>query len=186
MARANGLGMDLLQIESSGWWQVIALVLVEFAALVLVIYLGRLRRRRWLRGATLGSANLALRRDPKWVSREIERLCAGDEPNATLIKQMSAEDRALFEVSLIDALNRGTREGQHRLRSALIKYGYDEQCSRRVMSEDLSDRVRATALLNLLRPQWRDTPIDPEQRAGDEGRPRARAAGRATGPPDVE
>jgi len=34
---------------------------------------------------------------------------------------MSSEERALFEVSLIDALNRGTREEQHRLRSALIR-----------------------------------------------------------------
>ena len=126
---------------------------------------------------------MASRRDPKWVSREVERLCAGEDPSEPLIKQMSAEDRALFEVSLIDALNRSTREGQHRLRSALIKYGYDEYCARRVMSEDLSDRVRATALLTLLRPQWRQ--VDPEQRPGDEGVLRARAAGRSTGPLDM-
>ena len=178
--------MDLLHIESSGWSLVIALALVELAALVLVICLGRLRRGRWLRGANLGSVKVASRRDPKWVSREIERLCSGVGPSAPLIKRMSAEDRALFEVSIIDALNGGTRECQHRLRSALIKYGYDDQCSRRVMSQDFSDRVRATALLNLLRPQWRDTPIENEELAGGEGRLRARAAGRVTGPLDAE
>lgn len=154
--------MYLLELETSSWRLVAALALFELLALVFLIYLGRLRRRRRLRGSNLGSVEVASRRDPKWAAREIERLCSGEDPNEPLIKQMSAEDRALFEVSIIDALNGATREGQHRLRSALIKYGYDEQCSRRVMSQDLSDRVRATALLNLLRPQWRDTMVDPE------------------------
>jgi len=153
--------MDLFQLESSWWWFVSALALLELGALAFLIYLGKLRRRRWPRGASLSPVGVASHRDPKWVSREIERLCSGQDPNEPLIKQMSAEDRALFEVSVIDALNNRMREGQHRLRSALIKYGYDEQCSRRVMSQDFSDRVRATALLNLLRPQWREEPIDP-------------------------
>ncbi len=104
------------------------------------------------------------RRDPKWVSREIQRLCSGQYPIEPMIQRMSPEERAMFEVAVIDALNRGEREAQHRLRSALIKYGYDEQCARRVMIEDLSDRVRATALLGLLRPQLPDGAIDPEQR----------------------
>jgi len=129
---------------------------------------------------------VALRRDPKWVSREIERLCSGLDPTEPRIKRMSAEDRALFEVSVIDALNNRAREGQHRLRSALIKYGYDEQCARRVMSEDISDRVRATALLRVLRPQWREEPIDPEQRSRREDSRRALVAGRATGSLDTE
>ena len=180
------MGMDLPRTESSWWWLVIALALLELAALAFVIYLGRLRRRLSPRAGQLSSVNVTSRSDPKWVSREIERLSSGGDPNEALMKQMSAEDRALFEVSIIDALNAGTREDQHRLRSALIKYGYDEQCSRRVMSEDFSDRVRATALLNLLRPQWQDTPIDPEQRGGGEGKPRARAASRPTGPLDPE
>ncbi len=153
--------MDLLQLESSWWWFVSALALLELAALAFLIHLVKLRRRRWPRGARLSPVGVPSHRDPKWVSREIERLCSGQDPNEPLIKQMSAEDRALFEVSVIDALNNRTREGQHRLRSALIKYGYDEQCSRRVMSQDFSDRVRATALLSLLRPQWREEPIDP-------------------------
>jgi len=179
--------MDLLQIESSWWWWfVAAVVLLELAALAFLIYLGKLRRRRWPGGPSLGGVDVALHRDPKWVSREIERLCCGQDPNESLIKQMSAEDRALFEVSIIDALNNRTREGQHRMRSALIKYGYDEQCARRVMSEDLSDRVRATALLNLLRPRWREEPIDPERPSSQNGPLRARAAGSATGPVDTD
>jgi hypothetical protein len=99
---------------------------------------------------------------------------------------MSGEDRALFEVSIIDALNRGTREGQHRLRSALIKYGYDEQCSRRIMSEDFSDRVRATQLLNLLRPQGRDKQTDADRRLCFEGSMKPEEASRAPVPSDPE
>lgn len=152
--------MHLLQIESTLWRSVIALAIIGVTALGLIFFFGRFRRRGSQRRPRPGSVNAASRRDPKWVSREIERLCSGEEPDAPLIRHMSIEDRALFEVSIIDALNRGTREGQHRLRSALIKYGYDEQCSRRVMSEDFSDRVRATQLLNLLRPQGRDKQID--------------------------
>jgi len=178
--------MDLLQLGSSWWWLVAALALFGLVALVFVIYLRMLRQRRRLRGTNLGSVEVASRDDPKWVSREIERLCSGEDLNELLIKKMSAEERALFEVSIIDALNSTTREGQHRLRSALIKYGYDEQCSRRVMSQDLSDRVRATALLNLLRPQERDAKDDPEQRTSGEGTLRARAASRASGPLDLE
>jgi len=167
--------MDLLQLESSWWWFVSAFALLELGALAFLVYLGKLRRRRWPRGVSLNPVGVSSHRDPKWVSREIERLCSGQDPNEPLIKEMSAEDRALFEVSVIDELNHRTREGQHRLRSALIKYGYDEQCARRVMSEDLSDQVRATALLSLLRPQWREEPIDPEQRSS-----------RAKGPLDME
>lgn len=178
--------MDLLQLESSWWWFVTAFALLELAALAFLFYLGKLRRRRWLRGTSLGTVVVVLHRDPKWVSREIERLCSGQDPNEPLVKQMSAEDRVLFEVSVIDALNNRTREGQHRLRSALIKYGYDEHCARRVMSEDLSERVRATALLSLLRPQWREEPIDSEQRSSREGSLRTLPASRASGPLDVE
>ncbi len=186
LTSANAPGMDLLQLGSSWWWLVAALALFGLVALVFVIYLRMLRQRRRLRGTNLGSVEVASRDDPKWVSREIERLCSGEDLNELLIKKMSAEERALFEVSIIDALNSTTREGQHRLRSALIKYGYDEQCSRRVMSQDLSDRVRATALLNLLRPQERDAKDDPEQRTSGEGTLRARAASRASGPLDLE
>jgi hypothetical protein len=127
---------------------------------------------------------VALRGDPKRVLCEIDRLCSGEDANGSLIKLMSAADRALFEVSIIDALNSRSREAKHRLRSALIKCGYDEHCARRVMSEDLSDRVRATTLLNLLRPQWRDAPLDAEdRRSGDLA---ALAPNRATGRVDPD
>jgi hypothetical protein len=178
-------GMDLFQGESSWWWLVTALALFELGALVFLMRLGSLRRRRWLRGVNAGSVVVASRGHPKGVTHEVERLCSGEDPSEALIKRMSAEDRALFEVSLIDALNSSTRERQHRLRSALIKCGYDELCARRVMSEDLADRVRATALLTLLRPQWRKTEIDSEQRPSDESMRRARAATRVTGPLDM-
>jgi hypothetical protein len=177
-------GIDLFQGESSWWWVVTALALFELVALFLMC-LGSLRRRRWLTGANRGSVVVPSRRHSEGVSREVERLCAGEDPSERYIKQMSAEERALFEVSLIDALNSTTRERQHRLRSALIKCGYDELCARRVMSEDLADRVRATALLTLLRPQWRKTHIDPEQRPSDEGMLRVCAATRVTGPLDM-
>jgi len=119
------------------------------------------------------------------VAWEIERLCSGENPDGRLAKQMSTADRALFEVSIIDALNNRSREGQHRLRSALIKCGYDEQCARRVMSEDLSDRVRATALLKLLRPQWRGAG-DIAQRTEDDSAARTAAANRANGHVDSD
>jgi len=171
--------MDLFRIESSAWRLFDATAVPAF-----MIFLSRLRRRFWPERSNLCSSRAVSRRGPKWVAREIARLCAGDEPDELLSKQMAPEDRALFEVSIIDVLNRGTRKDQHRLRSALIKYGYDEQCSRRVMSPDFSDRVRATALLNLLRPQWRDTSANPEQHPGQAGKLKARVAGSATGPHD--
>ncbi|MFY9574772.1 MAG: hypothetical protein WAV20_25500, partial [Blastocatellia bacterium] len=54
--------------------------------------------------------------------------------------------------------------------------GYDEQCARRVMSESLTELVRASALLSLLRPQWRDQLIEAEQPSTDEGTAQVRAA----------
>jgi len=174
-------GIDLFQIESTSVWFASFFAL---SAVLFLLYLRRLNGRRQSRMVDSGLSNVP-RRDANWISIEIERLIAGVDLNEALIKQMSSEERALFEVSIIDALNEGNREGQHRLRSALIKYGYDEQCSRRVMSENLSDRIRATALLTLLRPQWRDTRDDNELgEPVDESR-RARAAKRSTGPLDL-
>jgi hypothetical protein len=108
--------MGLLQLDTTWWWFATALALLELAALAFVLYLAKLRRRRWPRDPGLMSADQNLRLDPKWVSREIERLCSGQDLTEQLIKQMSPEDRALFEVSVIDALNNRSRS-QHRLRS---------------------------------------------------------------------
>lgn len=186
LANAHVPGMDLFQLESSWLWLVTAFALLELAALMAVFYLGRLRRRRGPGSAGLNPVVVPLYRDPKWVSCEIERMCSGRDANEPLIKQMSAAERALFEVSVIDALNNRTREDQHRLRSALIKYGYDENCARRVMCADLSDRVRACALLGLLRPQWREEPTEPEHCSSLEDVPRALAASRTSGSLEVE
>ena len=175
-AGASG-GMGLLHLKST--WIVASVAFVHRAALSFFFFLVKLGRSSCLARTASGSSNLFVRRDQKWVSREIERLCAGHPPNE-MIKKMSPEDRVLFEVSVIDALNSRSRESQHLLRSALIKYGYDEQCARRVMSAELSDRVRATSLLTLLRPQWRDEPVDPEPTPSGEYA-RARAASQTTG-----
>lgn len=178
--------MDSLRLESSWWFVVGALALLELMVLAILIYLAKLRRRTHGRGPDLGSVQIVSRFDPRCISHEIERLRLGEKLNESLIKQMSAEDRALFEVSVIDALNKCSREDQHRLRSALIKYGYDEQSARRLMNEDLSNRVRASALLSLLRPQSRDPSIESEQRPTDEETALARATGRTTGPLDLD
>jgi len=151
-----------------------------------MVYLGKLRRRRWVTNSAFAPGGSVLPRNPKLVSSEVERLCSEQSSTEPLIKQMTAEDRVLFEVSVIEALNKRSRESQHRLRSALIKYGYDEQCARRVMSEDLSDRVRATALLALLRPQGRDDPGDFEPRSNGESSFRAVGARQVTGPQEAD
>jgi hypothetical protein len=170
--------MDLLQLESSWWWFVTVLALLELAALVLWFYAQKLRRRRSQPDAGETPQDVGSHRDPKWMSREIQRLCSGHTPSEPLIKNMSAEDRVMFEVSVIEALNSGTRESQNRLRAALINYGYDELCARRVMIEDLSDKVRATALLTLLRPDWRDDRADVDQRPAQRDSSRELSKGR--------
>jgi hypothetical protein len=89
----------------------------------------------------------------KAVAEEIERLRAGGALDELLLARMSPEARALFEVTLIDALIEWPGEERQRLRSTLIKHGYDEYCARRVMKEDVADSIRASTLLYLLRPQ---------------------------------
>lgn len=91
--------------------------------------------------------------DREGVARELARLRDGGKMDVSLIENMSAEERVLFEIVLIDALTKWPRDDQHRLRSALIKCGYDEQCARRLMKEAISDSVRASTLLSLLRPK---------------------------------
>ncbi|MCI0485475.1 MAG: hypothetical protein L0229_02630 [Blastocatellia bacterium] len=97
------------------------------------------------------------------VLLEIERLRTGGEMDETLIRKMSPEDKAIFEVGLIDALTKWPREDQHRLRSTLIKNGYDERCARCLMRGDISNRVRASTLLALLRPQVPARPHDSDR-----------------------
>lgn len=172
--------MEVVRLESVGY------LMGALGLALILIYLVRLRRRNRDQGDPVDSVGRAPRFATGWVLREIDRLRAGEDLDRSLLSQMSAEERALFEVSVIDALNKYSREDQHRLRSVLVKHGYDEQCARRVMIEDLSDQVRACALLGLLRPQWRDPSIETEQRPGDEGTALARATSRTTGPLDLD
>ncbi|HKP85775.1 MAG TPA: hypothetical protein VJZ26_06750 [Blastocatellia bacterium] len=95
------------------------------------------------------------RLDRKGAFREVVRLRDGGKLDECLIENMSAEERALFEIALIDALTEWPRDDQHKLRSALIKHGYDDQCARRLMKDSISSSVRASTLLALLRPQSR-------------------------------
>jgi hypothetical protein len=83
---------------------------------------------------------------------EVARLGAGGELTDKIAACLSPEERAVFEIGLIDTLTRGTSEQQRNLRRALIKGGYDELCARRAMREAMADRVRASALLTLLHP----------------------------------
>lgn len=84
---------------------------------------------------------------------EVARLGDGGEMTEEFAARLSPEERAVFEIGLIETLTRGTAEQQRRLRHALIKCGYDEQCARRAMREAISDRVRASTLLVLLHPR---------------------------------
>ncbi len=135
------------------WLVSLTLILVGLTAVVCLLRIRKFKNRK-TRGAmkdTLSRRNAPLDRDA--VSRELTRLRDGGEMDVSLIENMSAEERVLFEIVLIDALTKWPRDDQHRLRSALIKCGYDEQCSRRLMKEAISDSVRASTLLSLLRPQ---------------------------------
>jgi hypothetical protein len=96
------------------------------------------------------------------MARELESLRSAGAISDLRLERVSPEDRAMLEVVLIDALTKWPRSDQHLLRSTLIKQGYDEQCARRLMREAISERVRASTLLSLLRPQSRPTgELDP-------------------------
>ena len=84
---------------------------------------------------------------------EVARLGEGGEVTDQLAARLSPEEKAVFEIGLIDTLARGSAEQQRRVKRALIKCGYDEQCARRVMTESVTDRVRASTLLRLLHPR---------------------------------
>jgi hypothetical protein len=130
---------------------VIGLVLF-LATILTVLFVMKYFKSRALRG------NARVR-----VLVEVERLRAGGEFDDSLVRGLSRDQRALFEVVLIEALTTGTREERHRLRAMLIKHGVDELCARRVMRESHSDRIRASTLLYLLRPQYRAADLDWEE-----------------------
>jgi hypothetical protein len=144
--------MDYLRLEFPLWYLVGILVLAKSIALTLSIYKRRIRSKK-SPAKTQNSPQATAHPDRGKMAVEIELLRDGGKMDEAHLRRMSAEEKALFEVQLIDALTKWPREDQHRLRSALIKHGYDENCARRVMRENVSDRVRASTLLSLLRPQ---------------------------------
>jgi hypothetical protein len=62
---------------------------------------------------------------------------------------------------MIEALTTWPRAAQRNLRAALINNGYDEQCARRVMSDNLPDSIRASSLYLILRPGGDTGPLVP-------------------------
>ncbi|HMG34684.1 MAG TPA: hypothetical protein VKM94_12155 [Blastocatellia bacterium] len=109
-----------------------------------------------------GSVNSSELLSYRLMALELEDLREQGTITELKVERGSAADRTMFEVALIDALSKWPRSDQHLLRSTLIRQGYDEQCRRRLMCEAVSDRVRASTLLNLLRPQSRPTgDLDP-------------------------
>lgn len=135
-------------------WMVSATLML--AGVTAIVCFFRIKKFKNKKSRELVTDSLSRRNIPpdrQSILCELARLREGGEMNVSLIENMSAEERVLFEIALIDALTKWPRDDQHRLRSALIKCGYDEQCSRRLMKESISDSVRASTLLSLLRPQ---------------------------------
>jgi hypothetical protein len=157
--------MNYVRLEFPLWYFVGILVLINFVALSILIY----KRRKKSPEPASNSARAIVFTDKNKMAAVIEQLRDGGYLDGTAMRRMSAEDKALFEVQLIDALTKWPREEQHQLRSALIKHGYDEHCARRVMHENISDRVRASTLLSLLRPQSQARTGDLVQRPKAEG-----------------
>ncbi|MEN3334892.1 MAG: hypothetical protein V7641_4257 [Blastocatellia bacterium] len=86
------------------------------------------------------------------VVAELQRMRDLGEWDWATLDRLSPEARASFEVMMIEALTTWPRAAQRTLRAALIINGYDEQCARRVMSDNLPDSIRAAALYSILRP----------------------------------
>jgi len=102
---------------------------------------------------------LARRDELDKVSAELQRMRQAGEWNWMLLEQLSHAARVAFEVMLIEALTTWPRTAQRRLREALIVHGYDEQCARRVMSDDLPESIRAAYLHAILRPTGDTGPL---------------------------
>lgn len=169
--------MDYLRLEFPLWYLVGILVLTKSVALTLFIYKKRTRRKK-PSGKVRNPSHDRAHADRGKMILELERMRAGESIDEAHLRRMSAEDKTLFEVQLIDALTKGSREDRHRLRSALIKLGYDEACARRVMRASVSDRVRAKTLLGLLRPQSQGRTgelVQPPKAAATESGSRAEA-----------
>jgi hypothetical protein len=141
--------MNFILLETNGWW-VIATPAIIVVVIVSVLFLSVRRRRNRRPLHTIQKPIPFRSADISIVQQEIDRMLAG-RPDDVAIKQLSRESRILFEVSVIDLLMNASHEQRQLVRTALVKCGYDEHCARRVMSEEISDRIRASTLLNLLR-----------------------------------
>ena len=86
------------------------------------------------------------------VVAELQRMRDVGEWDWAALDRLSPETRAAFEVMMIEALTTWPCAAQRKLRAALITNGYDEQCARRVMSDNLPDSIRALSLYTILRP----------------------------------
>ena len=153
-----------------------SLVLIEICALILLYRLRRSKTETRKGSASLTSVKLLRPVGQEAVLEEVTRLRAGGELNEALLKSFSAEDKALFEVTVIDALSDLPRDQQHMLRATLVKHGYDEHCARRLIRAEISDRVRASTLLNLLRPQSHSAGHDRESLVPEQPSPQVRKA----------
>lgn len=134
------------------WLLVGMLVIGELLALAFFFYFKRSRVKSKKSRSISGSAAMLNPSAKEIILEEVKRLRSGGPFDDSFLNRLTSEERALFEIALIDALTESSREDQHRLRLALIKNGYDELCARRSMNETVSDRVRASTLLRLLRP----------------------------------
>lgn len=154
--------MDFFSAEPFLWYLIAIFIVIEFLALAFFYRLKHSSRDRQCEVAKQTTAIALKSPGREAVLGEIERLRGGGEIDEKFIRLMSAEDKVLFEIALIDALTKWPREDQHRLRSTLIKNGYDERCAQRLMRGDITNRVRASTLLNLLRPQSQARPSEPD------------------------
>lgn|ERR1700754_2017932 len=92
---------------------------------------------------------------------ELQRMRNTGEWDWAALDCLSMEARVAFEVMMIEALTTWPREAQRKLRATLIMQGYDEQCARRVMSDNLPDSIRAASLHAILRPCGDTGPLVP-------------------------
>jgi hypothetical protein len=156
--------MGFVRLETDIWLLVGIVVIGELLAFAFFFYFRKSRLGSNKMRLGFGSGGMLTPAYKTTIMEKVERLRKGGQLDETFLRGMSSEERALFEIVLIDALSEWPREDQHRLRMALIKHGYDELCARRSMNETVSDRVRASTLLRLLRPlsQGNTGGLDPQ------------------------
>ncbi|HEX5732735.1 MAG TPA: hypothetical protein VF131_07870 [Blastocatellia bacterium] len=164
-------------------WFMCSVLALGVLALSYRFYKTRIKRKAGKETASLTSVEVVNQNGPAWVLDEIDRFRKGGEMSESFIRRLSHEERAFIEVALIDALTKWPREDQHRLRSMLIKHGYDEMCARRLMKDAISERVRASTLLSLLRPQ--SVSADTDDLVKDTNSMTARAARGGAGDADA-